>query len=248
MRKCLKTSAIGTNNSTGNVTSEKWGEATWHVDQRGWGETQSSLHLHTRWYKVRVCERQGGSKRPASFTDNTTTGEEAQLRTLTVHTQYSYIYVWRRRLEIDFRDLRYIKQTWNLKKKNTQKKNSGDGLWVLDKGPVSGEVHESVVYYHAAWFSAGCTFRNLNSNCENQHGNISLAVLFPLHTMNTCVSLFVHKSVTGQWLTDVHCRIWCNTAVLNFNELLHLGNFQAGKNDITLGMSEEDFRVNRALS
>lgn len=133
-------------------------------------------------------------------------------------------------------------------KKNTQKKNSGDGLWVLDKGPVSGEVHESVVYYHAAWFSAGCTIRNLNSNCENQHGNISLAVLFPLHTMNTCVSLFVHKSVTGQWLTDVHCRIWCNTAVLNFNELLHLGNFQAGKNDITLGMSEEDFRVNRALS
>lgn len=111
MRKCLKTSAIGTNNSTGNVTSEKWGEATWHVDQRGWGETQSSLHLHTRWYKVRVCEHQGGSKRPASFTDNTTTGEEAQLRTLTVHTQYSYIYVWRRRLEIDFRDLRYIKQT-----------------------------------------------------------------------------------------------------------------------------------------
>lgn len=45
------------------------------------------------------------------------------------------------------------------------------------------------------------------THCENQHGNIRLAVLCPLHTMNTCMSLFVHKSVTGQWLTDVHCRI-----------------------------------------
>lgn len=56
-------------------------------------------------------------------------------------------------------------------KSEKTKKNSGDGLWMLDKDPIFfEEMQENVVHFHAAWFSASHTFQSLEPNREKQWG------------------------------------------------------------------------------
>lgn len=47
-----------TNNNTGNIRSERWAEATWHVDQRGWGKASVESPL-THLLVQSVRERSG---------------------------------------------------------------------------------------------------------------------------------------------------------------------------------------------